>query len=110
MSILPPMPLATLARRLKFCCAASNSLTVSADEFVFICIIFAATACCNWPTCAAINAPAIDAIIGKTRYSVSGRDLHAGDAVELSAIGHVQNVVLGVQIGAVRHADDILRV
>ena len=47
MSRLPPMPLATLASWLKFCCAASRSLATSADASAFIRSILAATAVCN---------------------------------------------------------------
>ena len=47
MSRLPPMPPATLARRLKFCCAASRSLAASADASAFMRSILAATAVCN---------------------------------------------------------------
>ena len=47
MSRLPPMPPATLARRLKFCCAASRSLATSADASAFIRSILAAAAVCN---------------------------------------------------------------
>src|ERR1051325_412374 len=110
MSRLLPMPVATLARRLKFCWAASRSLAVSADASAFICIILTAAACCSWPTCAATKAAAMEAIILETRTLVSGRDLHTGDAVDLGAVGHVQDVVLGVEIGAVRHDDDVLRI
>src|SRR6187431_158841 len=104
MSRLPPMPPATLASRLKFCCAASSSPAALAEASAFMRSILAATAVCSCPAWAATKAAAIEAVsILYTRNLILvtctrprlDRDRQAGDCVDPGAVGHGEDVVLG---------------
>src|SRR5687767_8300659 len=112
MSRLPPRPAATLASWSKFCWAASMSFRAfaAAPLSAFIRSILAATAICTWPACWAMKAAAIEATSIRDTHDLrtgetdSGDD-QVGDGVDLGAVGEMQDVVLGIHVSAVGHAD-----